>query len=257
MYYLNSRYYNPSWGRFINADGIIGANQDILGYNLYAYVSNNPINSFDVEGQWKLPNWAKVAIGVAVIGGLAIATALTGGATSVVLGAALTGAVYGGVSGAVTGALTGGVTGGTEGAVNGAVDGFLTGTLTGGLIGGAVSGIGIASGAVEVIGTAQKTGTAFHDFASKVEAGKLSMNPLKYSKITMNRSLSTAGLNGRKLPDVIGTARYGKNMLVEVVSKSQTAQQMNDKCLKMVKYNPKSNYSVVSWVANIGKVLKW
>ena len=24
-YYLNSRYYNPEWGRFINADGIIGA----------------------------------------------------------------------------------------------------------------------------------------------------------------------------------------------------------------------------------------
>ena len=25
LYYLNSRYYNPTWGRFINADGIIGA----------------------------------------------------------------------------------------------------------------------------------------------------------------------------------------------------------------------------------------
>lgn len=50
MYYLNSRYYNPSWGRFINADGIIGANQDILGYNLYAYVSNNPSMFRDPSG---------------------------------------------------------------------------------------------------------------------------------------------------------------------------------------------------------------
>ena len=39
LYYLNSRYYNPVWGRFINADGIVGANQDILSYNLYAYIN--------------------------------------------------------------------------------------------------------------------------------------------------------------------------------------------------------------------------
>jgi len=36
LYYLNNRYYNPKWKRFINADGIIGANKDHVGYNLYA-----------------------------------------------------------------------------------------------------------------------------------------------------------------------------------------------------------------------------
>ncbi len=50
LYYLNSRYYNPEWCRFINADEILGANQDILSYNLYAYVSNNPIVENDVNG---------------------------------------------------------------------------------------------------------------------------------------------------------------------------------------------------------------
>lgn len=50
LYYLNSRYYNPTWGRFLNADGIIGANQDIFGYNLYAYCSNNPIMFSDING---------------------------------------------------------------------------------------------------------------------------------------------------------------------------------------------------------------
>lgn len=50
LYYLNSRYYNPEWGRFINSDRIIGANKDILGYNLYAYVSNNPTIHCDSEG---------------------------------------------------------------------------------------------------------------------------------------------------------------------------------------------------------------
>jgi RHS repeat-associated protein len=50
LYYLNSRYYNPVWGRFINADGIIGANKDLISQNLYAYCSNNGINKFDVIG---------------------------------------------------------------------------------------------------------------------------------------------------------------------------------------------------------------
>ncbi len=48
--YLNSRYYNPIWGRFLNADGILGANQDIHCYNHYAYVSNNPITNLDSDG---------------------------------------------------------------------------------------------------------------------------------------------------------------------------------------------------------------
>ncbi len=51
LYYLNSRYYDPSIGRFLNADGIIGANQDLLGYNLYAYCSNNPIMFSDLSGR--------------------------------------------------------------------------------------------------------------------------------------------------------------------------------------------------------------
>ena len=58
LYYLNSRYYNPAWGRFINADGIIGANEDILGYNLYAYCGNNPIIQKDDSGK------AAIALGL-------------------------------------------------------------------------------------------------------------------------------------------------------------------------------------------------
>lgn len=50
MYYLQSRYYNPEWGRFINADGILGQTGELLGHNLYAYCINNPINRQDPSG---------------------------------------------------------------------------------------------------------------------------------------------------------------------------------------------------------------
>ena len=54
LYYLQSRYYDPAFGRFINADdpavlldedaGIIG------GLNLYAYCNNNPVIFTDPSG---------------------------------------------------------------------------------------------------------------------------------------------------------------------------------------------------------------
>ena len=40
FYYLQSRYYDPTVRRFLNADNILGANQNILSYNLFAYCSN-------------------------------------------------------------------------------------------------------------------------------------------------------------------------------------------------------------------------
>lgn len=65
LYYLNSRYYNPEWGRFLNADGIIGANMDIFGCNLYSYVSNNPIMLCDIGGK------LAVSAGLTIIGAVA------------------------------------------------------------------------------------------------------------------------------------------------------------------------------------------
>ena len=59
LYYLNTRYYNPVWGRFINSDSLLCSNQDILSYNLYTYCSNNPINFTDPSGQGIFKSIAK------------------------------------------------------------------------------------------------------------------------------------------------------------------------------------------------------
>ncbi len=54
LYYLNSRYYNPEIGRFINADGLIGETGKLLSHNMYAYCGNNPVMRVDPSGySWK------------------------------------------------------------------------------------------------------------------------------------------------------------------------------------------------------------
>ena len=99
-----------------------------------------------------LPNWAKVAIGVAVIAVAAAVTVATAGAAGSVMAAvncaahgALVGSVTQGAIGAATGALSGAVkhritTGSWKGAgqaaLDGAADGFMTGTITGAIQGG-------------------------------------------------------------------------------------------------------------------------
>ena len=50
LYYLQSRYYDPMTGRFINADGYIDTNQGIGSINVFSYCGNNPVNRLDLSG---------------------------------------------------------------------------------------------------------------------------------------------------------------------------------------------------------------
>ena len=68
-YYLNSRYYDPDVKRFINADSQFDEGAGLLGYNLYVYCANNPINLCDPSGRFIISTlFLCVAAGV-VIGG--------------------------------------------------------------------------------------------------------------------------------------------------------------------------------------------
>ena len=62
LYYLQSRYYDPEVGRFINADAF--ASTDIsspISTNMFAYCENNPVMRDDHSGEI----WAQFAFGIA------------------------------------------------------------------------------------------------------------------------------------------------------------------------------------------------
>ena len=150
LYYLNSRYYDPAIGRFLNADepaSLLYTASVPFGANLYAYCADNPIAYTDRTGSFFLWDWIvgganavgkfvsdnwEIAVGVAVIAGLGIATVCTGGAAAVVLGVAFKGALIGGMIGAGTGALTGVITGDWSSFGSS----FMWGAIGGGLSGG-------------------------------------------------------------------------------------------------------------------------
>ena len=60
---MQSRYYNPTWGRFVSADNHINANGDLISFNMFAYCSNNPVNRKDTTGQF----WIEALIVITVV----------------------------------------------------------------------------------------------------------------------------------------------------------------------------------------------
>ena len=89
LYYLESRYYDPAVGRFLNADMPTVLTADFgnfAQYNLFAYCVNNPVNMYDLTGMW--PSWLTKAIAVVVTAAVVVAatvvTAVTWGPGSVV-----------------------------------------------------------------------------------------------------------------------------------------------------------------------------
>lgn len=56
LYYLERRYYNPEWGRFINADALGGSIGELLSHNVFAYCKDNCVNRYDCDGYSDDPN---------------------------------------------------------------------------------------------------------------------------------------------------------------------------------------------------------
>ena len=62
LYYLQTRYYDPEVGRFINADAFASTDiSGVLSANMFAYCENNPVMRHDPNGEW-----AQILVGAAV-----------------------------------------------------------------------------------------------------------------------------------------------------------------------------------------------
>lgn len=72
LYYLNSRYYNPAFGRFISPDTLSILDEtkaQINGLNLYMYCGDNPVMNVDPSGMaW----WSWLVAGLSLVAGAAL-----------------------------------------------------------------------------------------------------------------------------------------------------------------------------------------
>ena len=67
LYYLQSRYYDASVGRFINVDDtqtILCDGLGCIGYNIFTYCQNTPTNGSDVTGKIFIQVFAKIILGI-------------------------------------------------------------------------------------------------------------------------------------------------------------------------------------------------
>jgi len=145
LYYCNSRYYDPSVGRFINADNeaLATTTPEVPHWdkNLYAYCDNNPMMRMDETGEvWSLAG---------IITGAAIG-AVTSFASTLFTGGSMKDALVSAGIGAVSGALS------SLGIVGRIIGGVITGIGTGvyNYMNGATWGTSLATGlTVGVIST--------------------------------------------------------------------------------------------------------
>ena len=109
LYYLQSRYYDPETGRFLNADTVEYLDpKSINGLNLYAYCGNNPVMYSDPSGHLVITTSLLVTslIVGAIVGG--VAGGIYGGITAAATGQnVFWGAIWGAVGGAIMGAGAG------------------------------------------------------------------------------------------------------------------------------------------------------
>ncbi|WP_423229849.1 RHS repeat-associated core domain-containing protein [Desnuesiella massiliensis] len=94
LYYLQSRYYNPEWGRFLNADGIGGEVGILLSHNMFTYCFNNPVNLEDPSGNWPTLGQifkaaAIVAVTAVVVTSVILAAPAVAGAAAIAAGMTL------------------------------------------------------------------------------------------------------------------------------------------------------------------------
>ena len=230
LYYLNARYYNPQWRRFISPDDTAYLDPETPnGLNLYAYCNNDPVNYSDPSGHswesfwngvgdWFSDNWVKLAIGAGVVIAGAIVTAATCGTGlgffAAFGGALLTSAKAVAISTAISagiGLTVGGITTGSwEGALDGMLDGIADGFMWG----------GIFAGGAQILSGAFKAYAQIANHYNKLAAVKKSpfFSPDRLKSAT---EIAKIAKKGQSFYDYGGTiVRFGRFAHIDASTKS-------------------------------------
>ena len=109
FYFLNARYYNPQWRKFISPDDTAYLDPDTPnGLNLYAYCNNDPANCSDPSGNSVIGALLLgVAIGAVVGGAIGYVSAKYIYEDLDIVRATLMGALFGGIIGGAVGLAIG------------------------------------------------------------------------------------------------------------------------------------------------------
>ena len=212
---MNGRIYDPTLGRFLQADPHIQAPHNSQNYNRYSYVLNNPLSYTDPSGyffkalgKFVKKHWRTiVAIGIAWWNPGALLF------DSVWAASAATGFVAGGVS---TGSLKGALIGAFSGAAFGGLHGFDPGvgkTLLHGVVGG--------------IGSVLSGGKFGHGFLSagltQGFSGKINGISTKLGRIIASSVLggTVSEITGGKFSNGAITAAFSRALNDEGTSKTE------------------------------------
>ena len=244
LYYLLSRYYDPSCGRFISPDSIDYLDPtSINGLNLYCYCGNDPINRWDPSGHfavstfliglaasWVISSIASYYLGEHLVSG---ASSIYGGVQTITTGISLL--AYGPVGWVLGGAAI------ALGAVNIAfgtaeLHQHFTGSnwindigITGDLYTGLYIGSSIASAAVSIGGTYYKTTTH----------GQIAYNAKYWDKGTFKNSRASLKYHYAKHGNGLTPTQY-----------TQSALDFSAFNSSSFKYTYNYNYKNASWYFN-------
>ena len=209
FYYLQSRYYDPTIGRFINADVYSSTDTGIQGSNMFAYCNNNPVMHSDPTGELLIEAIIGGAIGGAL---LSVVSHITTNPDATVGSTLFALAV-----GAVTGAIGGGI-----GAPNVATDTKILCTAAAALIAGAYTIIstdgtlmqkiaaGVSTAVITAVGTYAgscintiadtRFGTAVANYSTTILVGSVTepLSVATQNAVTRNKSNTKTNLRNER-----------------------------------------------------------
>ena len=216
LYYLQSRYYDPELGRFVNGDCLLNQ-ESAIGNNMFAYSLNNPVNMADTSGN--LPFFvitaALGAVGGAIAGGIIAAKAGGNVWAGIGIGAAAGALIGTGVGMAAGAALAGSIAATATQVAMGA--GTLATTVATGGLGAGVAYVtnNLSQAISNSTSTVQATANKMQQVYEKGKAGELAAN------ITKNHTHidSLTGTANYRIPDMLD---HSAKILGEVKNYSGT-----------------------------------